>query len=73
MLVKIRDDASNRRASPEIHALAGANVFCSEFRYRRGAEIFGEAEPAEHIYQISEGAVRSYRLLSDVQRVSFSG
>jgi CRP/FNR family nitrogen fixation transcriptional regulator len=43
-------------------------VLSSEFRYHRGTEIFGEAEAAEFIYQIIEGAVRSYKLLSDGRR-----
>jgi CRP-like cAMP-binding protein len=32
----------------------------SEFRYQRGEEVYGEGEPAEFIYQIIEGAVRSF-------------
>ena len=40
----------------------------TEFKYIRGAEIFGEAEPAEYVYQVVEGAVRSYKLLSDGRR-----
>ena len=48
----------------ELSALSREQVFSSEFRYRRGAEIYGEAEPAEFIYQVVEGAVRSYKLLS---------
>src|SRR6202012_5583810 len=39
-----------------------------EFKYRRGAEVFGEGEPAEYVYQVIEGAVRSYKLLSDGRR-----
>lgn len=39
-----------------------------EFTYRKGTEIFGEQEPAEHIYQVKRGAVRSYKLLSDGRR-----
>ncbi len=31
-------------------------------------EIYGQAEPAEYIYQIVDGAVRSYKLLSDGRR-----
>ncbi|MBR0747362.1 helix-turn-helix domain-containing protein [Bradyrhizobium japonicum] len=43
-------------------------VKLSEFTYRKGKEIFGEKEPAEYVYQIKRGAVRSYRLLSDGRR-----
>ena len=52
----------------ELTALSRERVLSSEFRYHRGTEIFGEAEPAEFIYQIVEGAVRSYKLLSDGRR-----
>jgi len=38
------------------------------FRYRAGSEIFGEAEPADYVYQIRQGAVRTYKLLSDGRR-----
>jgi CRP/FNR family nitrogen fixation transcriptional regulator len=37
-------------------------------RYRSGAEIFGEGDPAEHIYQVVSGAVRTHKLLSDGRR-----
>ncbi|TWA98396.1 helix-turn-helix domain-containing protein [Bradyrhizobium stylosanthis] len=40
----------------------------SEFTYRRGSEIYGEKEPAEYIYQVKSGTVRSYKLLSDGRR-----
>ena len=43
-------------------------IFLSEYKYRRGAEIFGESEPADYVYQVAEGAVRSYKLLSDGRR-----
>jgi CRP/FNR family transcriptional regulator, nitrogen fixation regulation protein len=36
-----------------------------EFRYSRGAEIYGEAEPADYVYQIKSGAVRTFKLLPD--------
>ena len=32
----------------------------TDFKYYKGAEIFGEAEPAEYIYQVIEGAVRTH-------------
>jgi CRP/FNR family nitrogen fixation transcriptional regulator len=49
-------------------APAGDWVFCSEFNYRGGTEIFGEGEEAEYVYQIIKGAVRTYKLLSDGRR-----
>jgi len=43
-------------------------VSLSEFSYRRGSEIYGEKEPAEYIYQVKSGTVRSYNMLSDGRR-----
>ncbi|MCP3387591.1 helix-turn-helix domain-containing protein [Bradyrhizobium sp. CCGB12] len=43
-------------------------ISLSEFKYRRGSEIYGEKEPAEYIYQVKSGTVRSYKLLSDGRR-----
>jgi CRP/FNR family nitrogen fixation transcriptional regulator len=40
----------------------------SEFNYKKGTEIYGEQEPAEYVYQVKLGAVRSYKLLSDGRR-----
>ncbi|MBR0695107.1 helix-turn-helix domain-containing protein [Bradyrhizobium lablabi] len=37
-------------------------------KYSSGAEIFGEGDPAEHIYQVVSGAVRTQKLLSDDRR-----
>jgi len=40
----------------------------SEFTYRRGSEIYGEKEPADYVYRVLSGAVRSCKLLSDGRR-----
>jgi CRP/FNR family nitrogen fixation transcriptional regulator len=47
---------------------ASGQFSVNKFKYRRGAEIFGEAEPAEYIYQVIEGAVRTHKLLPDGRR-----
>ena len=60
--------ASRPRFLGEIGLRSQADVSSSEFKYHRGAEIFGEAEPAEYIYQVIDGSVRSYKLLSDGRR-----
>ncbi|RQH13082.1 helix-turn-helix domain-containing protein [Bradyrhizobium sp. RP6] len=60
--------SSSRPVDGHLAALAGENVFCSEFRYRRGTEVFGEGEETEYVYQIISGAVRTYKLLSDGRR-----
>jgi CRP/FNR family nitrogen fixation transcriptional regulator len=43
-------------------------VSVSEFTHKKGTEIYGEEEPAEYVYQVKTGAVRSYKLLSDGRR-----
>ncbi|SIO66454.1 CRP/FNR family transcriptional regulator, nitrogen fixation regulation protein [Bradyrhizobium erythrophlei] len=57
-------------ASPDqFCALTGhAGVVATEFSYRKDEEIYGEDEPAEYVYQIIHGAVRTYKLLSDGRR-----
>ena len=37
-------------------------------RYARNAEIYGEEEPAEYLYQVLSGAVRTCRMLDDGRR-----
>ena len=50
-------------------ALTGhAGLVASEFLYQKDEEIYGEDEPAEYVYQIIRGAVRTYKLLSDGRR-----
>jgi CRP/FNR family nitrogen fixation transcriptional regulator len=36
--------------------------------YRRDSEIFGENEPADYLYKVISGAVRTYKILSDGRR-----
>jgi CRP/FNR family nitrogen fixation transcriptional regulator len=67
MLVRI-NGASRHAVDGHLAALAGERVFSSEFKYRRGTEVFGEGEDAEYVYQILSGAVRTYKLLADGRR-----
>jgi CRP/FNR family nitrogen fixation transcriptional regulator len=50
--------------SGTLHVRAAAN----EFHYKKSAEIYGEKEPADYVYQVTSGAVRTYKLLSDGRR-----
>jgi len=60
---------SNARLEPrDFDVSFGEKAFWSEFTYLRGKEIFGEAEPANYVYQITEGAVRTFELLADGRR-----
>jgi CRP/FNR family transcriptional regulator, nitrogen fixation regulation protein len=56
-----------------IRALSAASAFhtrlaATEYNYRRGVEIYGEKEPADYVYQVTSGAARTYKLLSDGRR-----
>ena len=58
------------RSRAELRA-AGAfdtRIASNEFHYRKGAEVYGEKEPADYVYQVASGAVRTYKLLSDGRR-----
>jgi len=71
MFVRITaDPASRPNTLTALGMESGSNpiVSLSEFNYRKGTEIFGEREPAEYVYQVKAGAVRSYKLLSDGRR-----
>src|SRR3979411_582947 len=43
-------------------------LVAAEISYRKDAEIYCEDEPAEYVYQVIRGAVRTYKLLSDGRR-----
>lgn len=69
MFVNINAGPAHRaRFVSQLGSLSQAEITPSEFKYGRSAEIFGEGEPAEYVYQVIEGAVRSYKLLSDGRR-----
>jgi CRP/FNR family nitrogen fixation transcriptional regulator len=71
MFVRIKTDPAPRPTSlDELGMTSDSNprVSLNEFTYRKGAEIYGEKEPADYVYQVKVGAVRSYKLLSDGRR-----
>jgi CRP/FNR family nitrogen fixation transcriptional regulator len=69
MFVNLNASPANRpRFLGELGGLSQTEIVLNEFKYNRGAEIFGEAEPAEYVYQVIDGAARSYKLLSDGRR-----
>jgi CRP/FNR family nitrogen fixation transcriptional regulator len=45
-----------------------AGLIATEYSYKKEEEIYGEVEPAEYVYQVISGAVRSYKLPSDGRR-----
>jgi CRP/FNR family nitrogen fixation transcriptional regulator len=48
--------------------LIGKTAFWNTYKYSQGTQVFRNGEAPEYIYQIREGAVRSYKLLSDGRR-----
>ncbi len=69
MFTHLNTDPSKRpRLLGELGTLSHTKVSSGEFRYKKGTEIFGEAEPADYLCQVIEGAVRSHKLLSDGRR-----
>jgi CRP/FNR family transcriptional regulator, nitrogen fixation regulation protein len=71
MFVRVTADRSPRPNSlGDLGLTSGSNpiVSLNEFTYKKGAEIYGEKEHAEYVYQVKAGAVRSYKLLNDGRR-----
>src|SRR6201991_3831365 len=71
MFLRITTDPAPRSTSLGdlgIESNSNTKVSLNEFTYRKGSEIYGEKEPADYVYQVKSGAVRSYKLLSDGRR-----
>jgi CRP/FNR family nitrogen fixation transcriptional regulator len=59
----IRAEPSARNALADSFAIMGGSL-----NVARNAEIYGEGEPAEYVYKVVSGVVRTYKLLSDGRR-----
>lgn len=71
MFVRITTDPLPRANSLRdfgMTSISNPMVSLIEFAYKKGKEVYGEKEPAEYVYQIKFGAVRSHKLLSDGRR-----
>ena len=44
------------------------NLIGAVVSYRRNTELFGENEPADYLYKVVSGGVRTYKILSDGRR-----
>ncbi len=58
-----RDGAGEREPLAQCMQLMGAIM-----SFPRNTEIFGENEPADYIYKVISGSVRTYKILSDGRR-----
>ena len=60
---------SASRAAPDADALGQSmQLMGAVMTYPRNAEIFGEKEPAEYLYKVVSGSVRTYKILGDGRR-----
>ena len=51
------------------HALAGSiDMMGASMTFARNSEIYGENEPADYLYKVISGSVRTYKVLSDGRR-----
>ena len=51
------------------HGLEGPlEMMGTPMRFARNAEIYGEDEPAEYLYKVVSGTVRTYKILADGRR-----
>ena len=57
------------RSGVDVNTIAGSmELMGIRIPYARNVEIFGEGEPAEYLYKVVSGTVRSCKLLDDGRR-----
>jgi CRP/FNR family transcriptional regulator, nitrogen fixation regulation protein len=56
------------RPAPVRGSFSGMELMGSQMTFGPNEEIFGENEPAEYVYKVTKGAVRTYKILSDGRR-----
>src|SRR5215470_15970169 len=69
--VPSKPTAAHIRPVPAIgsHALEGSiELSGAPMSFCRNAEIYGEGEPADYLYKVISGTVRTYKVLSDGRR-----
>lgn len=64
--IQARSPSSPVRSGPFPEGPLG--LMGASMRFARNIEIYGEDEPAEYLYQVISGAVRTYRMLNDGRR-----
>jgi CRP-like cAMP-binding protein len=56
------------RSAPVRGGIGAMETMGSQMKFGANAEIFGEGEPAEYVYKVVTGAVRTYKILNDGRR-----
>ena len=74
MLAEVRSVSSKAMPKRPVPFVAGHRVESSidvmgaPMSFARNAEIYGEGEPADYLYKVVSGTVRTYKVLSDGRR-----
>jgi CRP/FNR family transcriptional regulator, nitrogen fixation regulation protein len=64
-----RPVSASRAGAVDANALGQSmQLMGAMMTYQRNTEIFGENEPAEYLYKVVSGSVRTYKILSDGRR-----
>src|SRR6516165_6390031 len=63
-----RTVAISRPAAPVASHTGTIEMMGAPMPFARNAEIYGENEPAEYLYKVVSGAVRTYKVLNDGRR-----
>jgi CRP/FNR family transcriptional regulator, nitrogen fixation regulation protein len=67
--IRSLSQAPGRAVAAEKSALAQSmQMMGAVMSFQRNSEIFGENEPAEYVYRVISGSVRTYKILSDGRR-----
>src|SRR5262245_20684854 len=56
------------RSAPVRGGICAMQPLGRQMKFGANAEIFGEGEPAEYVYKVVTGAVRTYKILNDGRR-----
>jgi CRP-like cAMP-binding protein len=60
--------SAQRAISSASQAAGSIEIMGAVMPYARNSEIYGEDEPAEYLYKVISGAVRTYKVLADGRR-----
>ena len=66
--VSANQSHTNTIPRPARGSLGAMEAMGSQMRFGPNEEIFGEGEPAEYVYKVINGAVRTYKILCDGRR-----
>ena len=67
--ISVRPVNASRTGAGDADALGQSmQLMGAMMTYPRDAEIFGENEPADYLYKVVSGTVRTYKILNDGRR-----